>query len=168
MQPERALLGLPCMLPPPRLTGCGSLLPPTVMAQAHAGGDGLFVRLARRVYEASSSQSLRFQGVFVNGGVDEVCANCVRLHACRGPVGPDSMSPGACVHVCNTPDSCPSAARAALLACLATSSAQCVPPPRCPRSRTQCTTLWTTCSAPTRRPTAPTAPATPTASHCCW
>lgn len=34
--------------------------------------------------------------------------------------------------------------------------------------RTQCTTLLTTCSAPTRRPTAPTSPPTPTAWPCCW
>ena len=30
------------------------------------------MRLARRAYEASRSQQLRFQGVFVNGGIDEV------------------------------------------------------------------------------------------------
>ena len=41
--------------------------------QAQAGTEpGLFVRLARRVYEASRAQQLRFQGVYVGGGVDEV------------------------------------------------------------------------------------------------
>ena len=43
------------------------------LAQALAAdSDALFVRLARRVFEASRAQQLRFQGVFVNGGVDEV------------------------------------------------------------------------------------------------
>ncbi len=37
-----------------------------------ASSDALFVRLARTVFEASRGQALRFQGVFVNGGVDEV------------------------------------------------------------------------------------------------
>lgn len=32
---------------------------------------GVFLRLARHVFEASPAQQLRFQGVFVNGGVDE-------------------------------------------------------------------------------------------------
>ncbi len=52
---------------------------PTLAPQAHAGSDGLFVRLARRVYEASATQQLRFQGVFVNGGVDEVRAGLLGL-----------------------------------------------------------------------------------------
>ncbi len=30
------------------------------------------MRLARHVFEASRVQQLRFQGVFVNGGIDEV------------------------------------------------------------------------------------------------
>lgn len=41
--------------------------------QALAGSsDGMFMRLARHVHEASRQQLLRFQGVLVTGGVDEV------------------------------------------------------------------------------------------------
>ncbi|KAI3433414.1 hypothetical protein D9Q98_003229 [Chlorella vulgaris] len=68
--------------------------------RASAGAtDGLFVRLARHVFEASRVQQLRFQGVFVNGGIDEdamhyfvdnmfrqdkapYCSNCTRDADC--------------------------------------------------------------------------------------
>jgi hypothetical protein len=53
-------------------TCCLGCCPCCPALQAQAGGDGLFVRLARRVYEASRAQQLRFQGVYVGGGVDEV------------------------------------------------------------------------------------------------
>lgn len=81
---------------PPPICPCRT----TPMQQAPAGGDdGLFVRLARRVYEASQGQALRFQGVYVGGGVDEVrwgggggpalgaagwgaCCDCITCLAC--------------------------------------------------------------------------------------
>ena len=31
----------------------------------------MFIRLAQTVYEASRTSNIRFQGVYVNGGVDE-------------------------------------------------------------------------------------------------
>lgn len=46
-------------------------LPPGLQSLA-ASQDGLYMRLARRVFEASRAQQLRFQGVYVGGGVDEV------------------------------------------------------------------------------------------------
>jgi hypothetical protein len=44
---------------------------PTEPQAVGPASDRVFLQLARRVFEASSSQQLRFQGVFVNGGVDE-------------------------------------------------------------------------------------------------
>ena len=124
--------------------------------QAHAGGDGLFVRLARRVYEASSNQQLRFQGVFVNGGVDEVrllFLNCLCGAAAHTAAG-----------ACQGMLCCRSRGRVPVGGQGPTRSQFHSTPPL----RTRCTTLWTTCFAPTKRPTAPTARGTPTASRCCW
>lgn len=66
-------------------------MPPGPQSLA-ASQDGLFMRLARQVFEASRAQQLRFQGVYVGGGVDEVrswvlvmwLAGCARRLQGRG------------------------------------------------------------------------------------
>jgi hypothetical protein len=44
---------------------------PHTCAQARPSEDAVFIRLAQTVYEASRTSNIRFQGVYVNGGVDE-------------------------------------------------------------------------------------------------
>lgn len=70
MAPRRSLAMPPC----PN----AARSPPQRLQTLAPGGDGLFVRLARRVYEARRDSPLRFQGVFVGGGVDEVRAGWSR------------------------------------------------------------------------------------------
>ena len=134
---------------------------PSTARQVLPSFDDLFVRVARHVYEAVRSASLRFQAALVTGGVDE---DAMRCEPAPAPGGGQWGGQGRCRGV----EQRFCAGQRALQAQqgLAMRSARMSPPPltrpgarRCPGRMFRTQTGPTTCSSPGARPTAPTAAA---------